>query len=66
MIFRNRISLMYYVLQNSSLLQFGVGFIEGYEKGRMGIGPDVPFLYESPAYQVGSNLGSLVYEKIHK
>lgn len=54
------------MLQNSLLLQFGVGLIEGYEKGHFGIGPDAPFIYESQAYQVGSNLGSWVYEKIHK
>ena len=60
------ISLLYYIFQNSSLLQFGVGLIEGYEKGHSGAGPDAPFLYESLVYQVGSNLGSWVYEKTHK
>lgn len=31
----------------------------------MGAGPDVPYLNESPAYQAGSSLGSLLYEIFH-
>lgn len=58
-------SLIYFSLQNSLLQQFGVGFGEGWGKGRMGAGPDLPYLSDSPAYQAGSSLGSLLYEIFH-
>ena len=45
--------------------QFAAGFIEGYGKGNINASPDVPFLYESPAYQAGSAVGSWVYEVTH-
>ena len=32
---------------------------------KAGAGPDLPYLSESPAYQAGSNLGSLLYEIFH-
>lgn len=61
----DNVSGMYFLLQNSSIAQFGAGFAEGWGKGLMGAGPDVPYLNESPAYQAGSSLGSFLYEIFH-
>ena len=56
------VSLTYFMLQNSLLLQFGVGFGEGIGKSYIKASFDAPFLYELPAYQIGSNFGSWLYE----
>ena len=56
------VSLAYFMLQNSIKLQFFAGFLEGIGKSRMDIGPYVPYLYEYPAFQIGSDIGSWIYE----
>ncbi len=56
---------IYYTAEGNILAQFIAGFAEGWSKGQMGAGPDLPYLNESPVYQAGSNLGSLFYEIFH-
>lgn len=56
---------MYFLLHNSSIAQFVAGFVEGWSKGKMSAGPDLPYLNESPVFQAGSSVGSLLYEIFH-
>ena len=56
---------IFYTAEGNILAQFIAGFAEGWSKGQMGAGPDLPYLNESPVYQAGSNLGSLFYEIFH-
>ncbi|MEE1096024.1 MAG: hypothetical protein UH084_05580 [Paludibacteraceae bacterium] len=46
-------------------VQFVAGFAEGWSKGKMSAGPDLPYLNESPVFQAGSSVGSLLYEIFH-
>lgn len=45
--------------------QAAAGFVEGWEKGKMNAGADTPYLIETPAYQVGSQVGSWFWEETH-
>lgn len=58
--------LIYITTEKYNIAQFFEGLIEGWEKGKLGAGPDVPYLYESPLFQVGSNVGSWLYQIIYE
>ena len=58
--------LAYYILPYSETLQFGLGFMEGFGKGLIDAGPYIPYLYNAPLYQFGSEIGSQFYNYIHR
>lgn len=54
------VPLFYIVLQNSVPLQYGVGFMEGFVKALIPGMDFTPYLYGTPAYQVGSDAGNII------
>ena len=54
------VPLFYVLLQNSAPLQYGVGFMEGFVKAIIPGLDFTPYLYGTPAYQVGSDAGNII------
>lgn len=57
---------MYIIAEEYSIVQFFIGVVEGWEKGKMETGPYMPYLYDSPAFQAGSDFGAWLYEAYRK
>ena len=53
-------SILYYCLQNSVALQYGVGFVEGVVKAFIPGSDFTPYLYGTPGYQAGSDFGNVL------
>lgn len=58
--------MVYYNILKYKIMQFGTGFLEGYGKALIESGPFTPYLYESPEYIYGSEIGSQFYDFIHR